>query len=81
MSVFVPPTLITDQEEGRLSRMLRRPAKQKYSTVRINSIVSTGVIRKFKDLFVSIKINSNTYQAQIPRCTYINEMDEYASCT
>ncbi|EJW76147.1 hypothetical protein WUBG_12945 [Wuchereria bancrofti] len=42
MSVFVPPTLNADQEEGRLSHMLRRPTKQKYSTVRIVSTVSTG---------------------------------------
>uniref|UniRef100_A0AAF5PHE1 Uncharacterized protein n=1 Tax=Wuchereria bancrofti TaxID=6293 RepID=A0AAF5PHE1_WUCBA len=43
MSVFVPPTLNADQEEGRLSHMLRRPTKQKYSTVRIVSTVSTAL--------------------------------------
>ncbi|VDN81632.1 unnamed protein product [Brugia pahangi] len=43
MSVFVPPTLNADQEEGRLSRMLRRPTKRKYSAVRIVSTVSTAV--------------------------------------
>uniref|UniRef100_A0A915PHS1 Uncharacterized protein n=1 Tax=Setaria digitata TaxID=48799 RepID=A0A915PHS1_9BILA len=42
MSVFVPPTLSADQEEGKLSRMLRRPTKRKYSTVRIVSTLSTG---------------------------------------
>ncbi|CAG9538925.1 unnamed protein product [Cercopithifilaria johnstoni] len=42
MSVFVPPTLNADQEEGRLFRMLRRPTKRKYSAVRIVSTVSTG---------------------------------------
>ncbi|EFO24636.1 hypothetical protein LOAG_03843 [Loa loa] len=42
MSVFVPPTLNADQEEGRLSRMLCRPTKRKYSAVRIVNTVSTG---------------------------------------
>ncbi|VIO86979.1 Uncharacterized protein BM_BM420 [Brugia malayi] len=43
MSVFVQPTLNADQEEGRLSRMLRRPTKRKYSAVRIISTVSTAL--------------------------------------
>ncbi|VBB30019.1 unnamed protein product [Acanthocheilonema viteae] len=44
MSVFVPPTLNVDQDEGRLSRMLRRPTKRKHSAVRIVSTVSADQV-------------------------------------